>query len=100
MARLFDETGGILLREALIASRAYARPDMQISPSMAEGGLFTAAERRLIPLILKGAPNKEIAACLDMPMTSVKMNLRNLCRKLHVSNRTQAAIALHDMLRD
>lgn len=98
MARLFNDSGGILLREALNAYRLCVRSEMHIPDAWVKDGVFTAAERRVIPFVLKGAPNKEIAVRLDMAMTSVKLHVRTLCRKLGVTNRTQAAIALHQMM--
>lgn len=98
MARLLDDNGGILLREALNAYRLSVPSEIHIPDSWTKDGMFTAAERRIIPFVLKGVPNKEIAANLHMAMTSVKLHVRTLCRKLGAANRTQAAIILHRMM--
>ncbi len=58
---------------------------------------FSAGEKSVMPFILRGATNKEIAAQLDMRMTSVKLYVRTLCHKLGAANRTQAALMLQKM---
>jgi len=48
-------------------------------------------ERDILKLIVDGAPNKVIARALDLQEVTVKAHLRNIFRKLAVSNRTEAA---------
>jgi len=62
----------------------------------AEGGrsdALTARQREVLKLLREGKPNKVIARELDMQEATVKVHVRQIMRKLGVSNRTQAALA-------
>ncbi len=50
-------------------------------------------EMRVLGLLCEGMQNKEIGRELGMEETIVKMDVKSICRKLGVRNRTQAAIA-------
>mgnify|MGYP000901107605 CR=1 FL=1 len=52
---------------------------------------LTARERDILDMIVDGAPNKVIARALTLQEVTVKAHLRNMFRKLGVSNRTEAA---------
>jgi DNA-binding NarL/FixJ family response regulator len=52
---------------------------------------LTPRERDILDMIVDGAPNKVIARTLDLQEVTVKAHLRNMFRKLSVSNRTEAA---------
>ena len=57
---------------------------------------LTPREREVLALLAEGRPNKDIARHLDLR----EITLKNIYRKLHVSNRAQAVkIALEDMAR-
>jgi DNA-binding NarL/FixJ family response regulator len=61
---------------------------------------LTPREREVLALLAEGRPNKDIARHLDLREITVKYHLKNIYRKLHVSNRAQAVkIALEDMAR-
>ena len=47
-------------------------------------------ELEILEIMSKGLLNKEIAKVLDMTINTVKWHLKNLYRKLDVSNRTEA----------
>lgn len=47
-------------------------------------------ERRVLALLAEGCQNKEIARRLKLQEVTVKAHLRQVFRKLHVANRTQA----------
>lgn len=49
-------------------------------------------EREVVPLIVEGMSNKEIARQLNMSETAVKMHLRRIYRKLAINNRTKLAV--------
>lgn len=49
-------------------------------------------ELGVLRLICEGLQNKEIAAELSVPVTSVAVDVKSFCRKLGVSNRTQIVI--------
>ena len=67
------------------------------------GGGFarlTPREREVLALLSEGRPNKDIARHLDLREITVKYHLKNIYRKLNVSNRAQAVkTALEDMAR-
>lgn len=49
-------------------------------------------ELRVLAYLCEGLPNKQIAQRLSQDQGVVKLDMRNICRKLGVSNRTQAVI--------
>lgn len=53
--------------------------------------MLSKREHDILKLIVDGAPNKVIARALDLQEVTVKAHLRNIFRKLAVSNRTEAA---------
>jgi DNA-binding NarL/FixJ family response regulator len=53
-------------------------------------------ERQILDCLVAGHSNKAIARLLNIAEATVKVHIKALLRKMHVSNRTQAAIsALH-----
>lgn len=104
MAGKSNDRGSILFREALNAYLDCVQPDRRdiilLRPDKrpATAINFNSAEHQVIPHIINGASNKEIAARLGMKMANVKLHVRTLCQKLGASNRTQAALALHKMM--
>ena len=58
-----------------------------------DGPLAVLSPRELdiLAMIVDGAPNKVIARALDLQEVTVKAHLRNIFRKIEVSNRTEAA---------
>jgi len=61
---------------------------------------LTPREREVLALLSEGRPNKDIARHLDLREITVKYHLKNIYRKLNVSNRAQAVkTALEDMAR-
>ncbi len=59
------------------------------------GGKFglKPREMKVLTLLCEGLQNKEIGRELDMTEVIVKMDVKAICRKLDVRNRTQAVIA-------
>lgn len=55
--------------------------------------VLTEREREVLALIARGASNREIARELYLSVDTVKTHVRNVFRKLDVSNRTLAALA-------
>jgi DNA-binding NarL/FixJ family response regulator len=62
------------------------------SQAAANGELasLTARQLQIIPLLAEGMPNKRIADVLGLTEGTVKQHLKDLFRRLHASNRTQA----------
>ncbi len=53
---------------------------------------LTPREGDVLAFLVAGKSNSEIAAELDLSISTVKANLSSLYRKLDVSSRTQAAL--------
>jgi DNA-binding NarL/FixJ family response regulator len=53
---------------------------------------LTSRETDVLALVAKGASNKEIATNLKISEPTVKAHLRNVLSKLHMKNRSQAAV--------
>ena len=49
-------------------------------------------ELRVLTLLCEGLQNKEISSRLNIEETTVKMDVKSICRKMDVRNRTQAVI--------
>jgi len=75
------------------ASLAAAPP---LSPSSL---LLELSERQkdILEGLCRGEPNKIIGRALDLPESTVKVHVREIMRKLGVSNRTQVAVAAYRM---
>jgi DNA-binding NarL/FixJ family response regulator len=61
---------------------------------------MSSTQWRILELLERGAPNKEIAKDLNLSASTVKHQLTVIFQKLGVSNRTQAARAAHTLLQD
>ena len=59
---------------------------------------LTPRELSVVELLREGTPNKLIAAALLMQESTVKVHVRNIMKKLHVSNRTHAASVANRLL--
>jgi DNA-binding NarL/FixJ family response regulator len=53
---------------------------------------LTSREMEVLALVANGASNKEIAQKLDVSEPTIKAHLRNILSKLHMKNRSQAAV--------
>ena len=71
----------------------FTAPDTD--PFMANLSKLTAREKEVLTLLSQGLSNKEIARELDVQTPTIKLHVGNLCKKLNVNNRTQAAIMAH-----
>lgn len=63
-------------------------------PSVAETAiaLLTPREREVMQYLSQGLTNKDIAHNMDLQVSTIKLHVGNICKKLEVENRTQAAI--------
>ena len=58
---------------------------------------LTPKEHEVLTHLAKGETNKYIAHELGIQVVTVKLHVRGICRKLEVSNRTQAAIKAKEL---
>lgn len=84
---LIDRT---LLQAALTAAADYAPPmpepaEMEIEP-------LSEREHDVLRLMVQGFSNQVIADTLSVSVTTVKTHVQHILQKLHVSDRTQAAL--------
>lgn len=72
--------------------RRYAAPATLAADALGPGAL-TPRERAVLGLLEHGTPNKIIAHQLNMSLSTAKVHVHNIIRKLKVQNRTEAALA-------
>lgn len=58
---------------------------------------FSHRQMAILERLRRGEPNKMIGRALDLPESTVKVHVREIMRKLSVSNRTQIVVALSKM---
>lgn len=75
----------------MIAGERYIPAALHEAPEAAPSGV-RGAERSVLDQLFLGRSNKEIAAALGLPESSVKLHLRTLSRKLDARNRTEVII--------
>jgi DNA-binding NarL/FixJ family response regulator len=86
--------------QLMAAGEVYAPVDLMRPTGAIEGltivgaEVLTPRELEVAAMLVKGASNKEIARALDLQEVTVKLHVRNLCRKLETKNRTQIAVRL------
>jgi DNA-binding NarL/FixJ family response regulator len=86
--------------KTMAAGEVYAPSDLKNASGATEGmtivgaEVLTPRELEVAAMLVKGASNKEIARALDLQEVTVKLHVRNLCRKLETKNRTQIAVRL------
>lgn len=61
-----------------------------------QGALLSKRESEVLGLLAEGKLNREIGVALNLAEPTVKMHVKAVCKKLGVSNRTQAVIAARD----
>jgi DNA-binding NarL/FixJ family response regulator len=79
-----------LLRAAL-TSAATQTPIFLESDGIS-AAVLTAREKRVLRLLADGMDNETIASTLSLSINTVKTHVRHIFEKLHVSDRTQAAL--------
>jgi NarL family two-component system response regulator LiaR len=78
--------------EALLAPSVAARLMQEVSGERTAPGGLTDRELEVLRLIARGLPNKLIASELVVSEKTVKTHVSNILAKLHLSDRTQAAL--------
>ena len=53
---------------------------------------LTPREKEVMQYLAQGLSNKDIAANMTLQISTIKLHVGNICKKLNVENRTQAAI--------
>lgn len=86
--------GGVYVPSSLIeASPARSSAfDDGAEPQSEPWGELTRRQRDVLALISQGKSNKLIADALSMSESTVKAHVKQIIKRLHVSNRTQAAL--------
>ena len=82
-----------------VAARAKPAETAPAKPGKAGSADLTERELEVLRLIATGSSNREIAQTLTIAEKTVKTHVSNILSKLHLADRTQAAIyALHEGL--
>lgn len=83
-----------LVGKLVAALQAPASEAPSPEPPEATGPALSPREQEVLRQIARGASNKEIARTLDIAETTVKIHVQHILRKLGVSSRVQAAVAV------
>jgi two-component system, NarL family, response regulator LiaR len=79
--------GKLLLPSDLAQKALFAEPDQPPKPSE-----LTDRELDVLRYLAQGLSNQEIADTLGISLYTVRSHVRNILNKLHLANRTQAAL--------
>jgi DNA-binding NarL/FixJ family response regulator len=66
--------------------------EKKVSADKKDLRLLTQQEKKVLKLVVKAQSNKEIAQALRISPSTVKRHLENILQKLHLRNRTEAAV--------
>lgn len=95
------QAGGIYLPEESLSRLLDTPPASEsraISGRIARNQKFTPRQLQVLTLIRQGKPNKIIAHELGMQESTVKVHVREIMKKLKVTNRTEAAFRAGQLL--
>lgn len=85
--------GGVYVPSSLIDAASAQRADaLPASPASEPWAELTRRQRDVLALISHGKSNKLIADALNMSESTVKAHVKQIIKRLHVANRTQAAL--------
>ena len=85
-------SGGMSIAKELLINDY--RPEQQMAQSPAGRRHLTRREVDVLALLKQGKPDKLIADALNLRVSTVKVHVRNLIRKMGATNRTQVALEL------
>jgi DNA-binding NarL/FixJ family response regulator len=83
---------GEFLIDPIIAARVLSEFHLAMPPQVPRVEPLTEAEMAVLRLVAQGVENEEIARTLNYSVYTVANRLRTIYDKLHVTNRTQAAL--------
>jgi NarL family two-component system response regulator LiaR len=83
---------GDYLIDPLIASRVLSELHLTAPPQVPQVEPLTEGEMAVLRLVAQGVENQEIAQALNYSVYTVANRLRTIYEKLHLTNRTQAAL--------
>ena len=83
---------GDYLIDPIIASRVLSELHLTAPPQGPRSEPLTEGEMAVLRLVAHGVENQEIAQALNYSVYTVANRLRTIYEKLHVTNRTQAAL--------
>jgi DNA-binding NarL/FixJ family response regulator len=81
--------GGALLDPSVVAP---VMAEVARGGALSGTGQLTAREREVLALLARGLSNRELAAALYVSEKTVKTHVSSILTKLHLSDRTQAAL--------
>lgn len=83
---------GEYLIDPIIAARVLSELHMVMPPQAPQVEPLTESEMAVLRLVARGVENEHIAQALNYSVYTVANRLRTIYEKLHVTNRTQAAL--------
>jgi DNA-binding NarL/FixJ family response regulator len=98
------QSGGTFVPASVVleAAQQRQRPEQEPALGIPNKRLddFTPRELEVLDRLRRGMSNKTIAYDLDICENTVKVHVMHIMRKLHTSNRTQAALRARSLLGD
>ncbi|SAB99712.1 two component LuxR family transcriptional regulator [Enterobacter hormaechei] len=82
------------IREILISESAWEEMTCLFAPSLSKFNL-TPRQIDVLNMIMRGLPNKRIAAQLSISEPTVKEHISNILKKIGVNSRVEAITLLH-----
>jgi len=92
MAAIEAVSRGDYLIDPLIAARVLSELRLSVPPQAPWAEPLTESEMAILRRVAQGVENQDIAQALNYSVYTVANRLRTIYEKLHVTNRTQAAL--------